>query len=126
MCVDFTTEIQRTKTKRIAYKIVRCTEVLPRMFLSQWAPYNRLIQTGCKGKGKNIHYRIGESVESNMDTTPGIFMYSMERPYFRGGTVKTVLKMEIPEGTRYREGEEATTRKSIICAEKVIPIEELK
>jgi len=126
MCVEFTTKIRQIKKKRIAYKIVRHPELVHTLFFSQWQSHERLPQDKYEGRGANLRYRIGELVESNMDITPGIFMYTKKSRTFRGSANRALLKMEIPEGTRYRLGREMSDKRPVICAEKAIPIEELR
>lgn len=72
MCVKFTTKMRRTRKKRIAYKIVRHVELVHSIFFSEWLPHNREIQSGYEDNGGDLHYKIGELVESDVDTTPGI------------------------------------------------------
>ena len=125
MCVKFTTKIRQTKKKRVAYKIVRHAELVHSVFFSEWLSYNRETQSGYKDNGGDIRYKIGELVESDMDITPGIFMYPKRGFYFRDSCTRSLLKMEIPKGTRYRLGKEIRDKRPVICVEKAIPIEEV-
>jgi len=124
MCVKFTTKIRQTKRRRFAYKEVRHPELVYPLFFSRWVPQKRLIQTGYENKGYTITYKMGEVAKSDMDVTPGIFMYSRRCPFHRNASV-SLLRMEIPVGTRYRLGKEDTTQRTVICAEKAIPVKEV-
>lgn len=53
-------------------------------------------------------------------------MYPKRNFYFHGGPTRSLLKMEIPAGTRYRLAKEVRDRRPVICVEKAIPIEEME
>jgi len=123
MCVKFTTKIKRTKRRRFAFKEVTHPELIYSIFYSRWMPHARLVQRGYTNKGEIVSYKIGEVSESDMEKTPGIFMYSKKGHFHRNSTV-CLLRMEIPVGTKYRLGIEEVTRRHCICAEKVVPLGE--
>ena len=106
MCVTWTDKIRTAKKDIIAWKVCCNRE-------SRWAPGQRMKQGKHKDKGKVLQYIIGNTLQSSIPETPGIYLYR--------DCEEWCIKVKIPAGTRYRRGRELNT--PTINAETVVVLE---
>ena len=81
----------------IAWKVVSFKSAVAGR--SEYDPGTRMKQPGFSSRGAEYIYKIGETYESDITQTPGIYLYK-RKPRDMG----EILKIEIPSGTRCVEG----------------------
>jgi len=107
MCIDCVGPVRVAEFDLMAYKIVHGRDG-DAVFLSRYRPYQRTWQKGYQSRGYSasgidILYRIGETVVSTFETTPGLYCFEDHNDAIKDCWAgEVILKVKIPEGTLYR------------------------
>lgn len=130
MCVYSVGPIETATTEMRAFKIVFCEE--DGSFVSQFPPSQRIPQyrlskIGHKipdcDLGVEVTYRLGETVRSEFDTTPGLYTFAeRDSALLHANAYERVLEVIIPTGTRYRTATSEDGMDAVLLVEELLPI----